>query len=96
MTNAYEIIKRPIITEKAMGAVEKKSYTFEVDKRSNKVQVKKAIEEIYDVKVEKVNIINVKPRPRRVGRYSGYKRGFKKAIVTLTKESQDITTFSGE
>ncbi len=94
MTRAYEIIIRPIITEKSMGGVENKAYTFEVAKKANKTHVKLAIEEIYGVEVEKVAIINVKPRPRRVGRYAGYKRTFKKAIVTLKKDSKEIEVFN--
>ena len=66
-TNAYEILKRPIITEKSMSVLEDKVYTFEVDKSANKTHIKLAIEELFDVKVERVNIINAKPRPRRVG-----------------------------
>ena len=92
-TNVYEILKRPIITEKSMSNIDAKVYTFEVEKTANKTHIKLAIEELFDVKVEKVNIINAKPRPRRVGKYAGYKSGFKKAIVYLTKESNEITTF---
>jgi len=92
-TNAYEIIKRPIITEKSMLGIDSKVYTFEVDRGANKVHIKLAIEELFDVKVEKVNIINAKPRPRRVGRYSGYKNAFKKAIVTLSEDSNEISSF---
>ena len=93
ITNAYEILKRPIITEKSMAVLEDKVYTFEVDKSANKTHIKLAIEELFDVKVERVNIINAKPRPRRVGKYAGYKSSFKKAIVKLTKDSKEITTF---
>lgn len=89
-TNAYEIIKRPLITEKTMLAMENKVYVFEVDKNANKTHVKLAIEELFGVKVEKVNIVNAKPRPRRVGKYAGYKSAFKKAIVTLSKDSAEI------
>ena len=92
-TNAYEILKRPIITEKSMSVLEDKVYTFEVDKSANKTHIKLAIEELFDVKVERVNIINAKPRPRRVGKYAGYKSSFKKAIVKFTKDSKEITTF---
>lgn len=95
MTNAYDIIKRPIVlSEKAMAEVANKKYVFEVDKKANKTNVKLAIQEIYGVQVDKVNIINAKPRPRRVGKYAGYKKGFKKAIVKLTKDSKEIETFN--
>ncbi len=89
----YDIIIRPVVTEKAMSLIEHKEYVFEVSKKANKLQVKDAIEQIYGVKVDRVNVINVKPRPRRVGKYKGYKRTFKKAYVKLSKESQEIKAF---
>ena len=92
MKDARDIIKRPIITEKSYMLMEENKYTFEVDRKSNKLEVKFAIEEIFDVKVEKVNIINVKPKKRRVGRYTGLTRNKKKAIVTLA-EGQKIADF---
>lgn len=94
MTRAYDIILRPIITEKSQSGVENKTYTFEVDKKANKTHIKLAIEEIYGVEVEKVATINAKPRPRRVGRHAGYKRSFKKAIVKLKKDSKEIEVFN--
>ncbi|MFP4286542.1 MAG: 50S ribosomal protein L23 [Candidatus Izemoplasmataceae bacterium] len=91
---ASEIIKRPIITEKSMLLVENQNkYTFSVDKRANKIQIKKAIEELFDVKVLKVNIINTTPKKKRVGQYQGYKNELTKAIVTLDKEDK-IEIFS--
>jgi large subunit ribosomal protein L23 len=91
---ASEIIKRPIITEKSMLLVENQNkYTFAVDKRANKIQIKKAIEELFDVKVLKVNIINTTPKKKRVGQYQGYKTELTKAIVTLDKEDK-IEIFS--
>ena len=92
-TQAYDIILRPIITEKSMLGIENKVYTFEVAKGANKTHIKLAIEELFDVEVEKVNVINAKPRPRRVGRHAGYKSGFRKAIVTLKESSKEITAF---
>jgi large subunit ribosomal protein L23 len=92
MKDARDIIKRPIITEKSYQLMEENKYTFEVDRKSNKLEVKLAVEEIFDVTVEKVNIINVKPKKRRVGRYTGLTRNKKKAIVTLTK-GQKIDEF---
>lgn len=86
----YSVIKRPLITEKTMLELENKVYYFEVSKEADKTIVKKAIEKIFDVNVESVNIVNQKPRPRRVGRYNGYKNGFKKARVKLTQDSKDI------
>ena len=92
-TNAYEIIRKPIITEKSMSGVANKVYTFEVAKNSNKTHVKLAVEELFDVNVAKVNIINTKKKPKRVGKYSGYRSGYRKAIVTLTSDSKGIEAF---
>jgi len=92
MKNASDIIKRPIITEKSYRLMEENKYTFEVDRKSNKIEVKRAVAELFDVTVEKVNIINVKPKKRRVGRHSGLTRNRKKAIVTLA-EGQKIGDF---
>ena len=83
MKDARDVIKRPIITEKSYQLMEENKYTFEVDRKCNKLEVKLAVEEIFDVKVEKVNIINVKPKKRRVGRYTGLTTNKKKAIVKL-------------
>jgi len=89
-----EVIKRPIITEKTMLLVEQQNkYTFEVDKRANKIQIKKAVEELFDVNVEKVNVMNKKPKKKRVGRYEGFVKGVAKAIVTLS-EGDSIEIFS--
>ncbi len=89
-----EIIKRPIITEKSMQLVENENkYTFSVDKRANKIQIKKAVEELFDVKVLNVNVINTKPKKKRVGQYQGYKAEVTKAVVQLDK-SDKIEIFS--
>ncbi len=91
---ASEIIKRPLITEKSMQLVENDNkYTFEVDKRANKIQIKKAVEELFDVKVLKVNVINTTPKKKRVGQHQGYKNELTKAIVTLSKDDK-IEIFS--
>lgn len=90
MTNYRDIIKAPIITEKTADLAENhNTITFSVDPRANKTQIKQAIENIFDVKVESVNTINVHPRKKRVGRYSGYTNRTKKAIVKL-KEGSSI------
>lgn len=90
MSNARDIILYPIFTEKTVAIGEEgRVVTFAVDKRTNKVAVKLAIEEIFDVKVEKVNIINQRPKKKRVGRYVGKTAAVKKAIVTL-KEGHKI------
>lgn len=92
---AQDIIIRPIITEKTMlGATEKK-YTFEVAKNANKIEIAKAVEEIFGVKVSKVNTVNVRGRLRRQGRNQGYTRAWKKAYVTLTQDSKEIEFFEG-
>ena len=85
-----DIIIAPVITEKSQNlASDGKTYVFKVRKDANKIQIKQAVEKIFDVKVEKVNTINVKPRKKRVGRYTGLTNRKKKAIVTL-KEGSSI------
>lgn len=84
MSNYRDIIKAPIITEKTSElAQNKNTITFSVDVKANKTQIKQAVEKIFDVKVESVNIINVKPKTKRVGRYQGMTNRVKKAIVKL-------------
>ncbi|MCR5741602.1 MAG: 50S ribosomal protein L23 [Gammaproteobacteria bacterium] len=80
-----EIVRRPIITEKSMKLVEAGKYTFEVDKRATRTEVKAAVEELFNVKVESVNIINGLKKEKRVGRYTGLLPAVTKAIVTLEK-----------
>jgi large subunit ribosomal protein L23 len=88
MTNYRNVIKSPIITEKSAGLAQtQNTITFSVDVNANKTQVKQAIEKVFDVKVEKVNIINVKPKRKRVGRYLGKTNKVKKAIVKLQEGS---------
>lgn len=84
MSNARDIIVRPLITEKTMKMQEADNkVTFEVARSANKTQVRIAIEEIFNVKVEKVNIVNVRPRTKRVGKYEGTTSAVRKAIVKL-------------
>ena len=94
--DARDVIKRPIITEASMLATDENKYTFEVDVRANKIEVRQAVEEIFGVKVEKVNILNVRAKFKRVGRYAGYTNKRRKAIVKLTKDSKDIQIFAEE
>ena len=89
MNNYRDIIKAPIITEKTTALNENNVVTFSVDVKANKTQIKQAIEEIFNVKVESVNVINVHHKKKRVGRYSGYTKKVKKAIVKL-KEGSSI------
>ena len=92
---SHDIIVRPIITEKSMiGATEKK-YTFEVAKTAGKIEIARAVEEIFKVKVAKVNTVSVRGKYRRQGRSEGYTRSWKKAIVTLTADSKKIEFFEG-
>ena len=90
---AQDIIIRPIITEKTMTGNAMKMYTFEVAKNANKIEIKKAVEELFGVKVAKVNTLNVKGHLRRQGRYQGYTSDWKKAYVTLTEDSKAIEFF---
>ena len=90
---ARDILKRPVITERSSELMAEKKYTFEVDTRANKTQVKDAIEEIFGVEVEKVNVLNYKGKFKRVGRYGGYTNKRRKAIVKLTTDSKDIELF---
>ena len=96
MKTAYDIIKRPVITEQSMAQTEMKRYTFEVAKDANKIEIAKAVEEIFGVKVAKVNTINMYGKEKRVGRYPAGRRATrKKAMVTLTADSKTIEFFEG-
>lgn len=92
---AQDVIIKPIITERSMEALGMKKYTFKVAKNANKIEIAKAVEELFGVKVAKVNTISVKGRFRRMGRNEGFKPDWKKAIVTLTEESKTIEFFEG-
>ena len=84
LSNYRDIIKAPVITEKSSNiASNDRKYVFKVDAKANKSQIKDAIEKIFKVKVESVNNVNVHPKKKRVGRYSGMTNKYKKAIVTL-------------
>ena len=93
MKSPYDIIKRPIITEQSMERVADKVYVFEVDKTANKIEIRQAIEEIFGVKVAKVNTINVLGKEERMGAHVGFRPDFKKAIVQLKKDSKSIEFF---
>ena len=95
MTNAHDIVIRPIITEKSMAGITNMRYTFAVAKDANKIEIAKAVESAFDVKVDKVNTINVRGKMRRQGRFEGYTPSWKKAIVTLKKNSKPISFFEG-
>lgn len=93
MKDARSIIIRPIITEHSYDAMEQNKYTFEVAKNANKVEIGKAIEELFNVKVVKVNTLNVKPKTKRVRVVEGLTRTWKKAVVTL-KDGDTIEIFA--
>ena len=87
MENYRNIIKAPIITEKSAALAEQNIMTFSVDVKANKTQIKQAIEKLFNVKVESVNTVNVHPKKKRVGRYTGKTNNVKKAIVKLAEGS---------
>ena len=93
MADARSIIIRPIVSERSYDMIELNRYTFEVAKGARKIEIAKAVEEIFDVKVLKVNTINVKPKMKRVRRKAGFTRSWKKAVVTLT-EGDSIELFN--
>ena len=91
---SHDIIIRPIVTEKSNRMMEENWYTFEVHSMANKIQIRKAVEEVFKVKVVKVNTINVKPKPKRYGAFKGKTRSWKKAMVSLAA-GQRIEFFEG-
>lgn len=93
MKDPRDVLKRPVITERSADLMTEKKYTFEVDVKANKTEVKDAVEQIFGVKVEKVNIVNYKGKFKRVGRYSGMTNKRRKAIVKLTEDSKEIEIF---
>ena len=90
---AHDIIRRHIITEKSMDQVADRKYTFEVAKNANKIQIKKAVEEIFKVEVAKVTTINYSGKPKRQGVFVGKRADWKKAVVKLTESSKTIELF---
>ena len=95
MKAAQDIILGPVITEKSMSGLQDKKYTFKVAKDANKIEIAQAVEELFKVKVKKVNTISVRGQMRRQGRYEGYTSSWKKAIVTVTEDSKTIDFFEG-
>lgn len=93
---ARDVILRPVVTESSMADLDDKRYTFDVNVQATKTQVKKVIEEIFDVKVVKVNVMNVKGKLKRQGRYAGYTKKRRKAIVTLSSDSNEIKLFNDD
>ena len=95
MKFAQDIILKPIITEKSMDGISSKRYTFKVAVDATKPEIAKAVEELFNVKVAKVNTINMKRKPKRMGYHFGYTAEWKKAIVTLDASSKEIEFFNG-
>ena len=94
--NAYDIILRPVITEQSMESVADKKYVFQVAIDANKTEIKAAVEEIFGVKVAKVNTVRMMGKMKRTGAYpAGRRAAYKKAIVTLTADSKTIEFFEG-
>ena len=95
MKTAYDIIIKPVITEQSMEATEEKKYVFQVAIDANKIEIKKAVEEIFGVKVEKVNTIRMEGKEKRMGVHIGRRANWKKAMVKLTADSKTIEFFEG-
>lgn len=95
MNNAYDIIIRPIISENSMDQLADRKYTFEVKKTATKSEIKKAVEEIFGVKVMKVNTMRMLGKVKRMGRTEGKRPDWKKAVVKLTPDSKTIDAFEG-
>lgn len=93
MKTPYDVILKPVISEKSMDMAQEKKYTFKVAPNANKTEIKQAIEEIFDVDVKKVNVINMEGKVKRLGRTQGKRSDFKKAIVTLSQDSKEIEFF---
>ena len=96
MTNVYDIIIRPIITERSMAGAAEKRYVFEVAPTAGKIEIKKAVEEIFGVTVVKVTTTTVHGKQKRTGRYpAGFAKTWKKAVVKLSEDSKNIEIFEG-
>ena len=92
---AQDIIIRPIITERSMMDAQERKYAFEVNKKANKHQIKDAVEELFQVKVVRVNTMNYSGKLKRMGRTEGKRPDWKKAVVTLSADSKEIKFFEG-
>ena len=92
---SYDIIRKPVITEKSMAAMAERKYTFIVDIHANKVQIKKAVEEVFGVKVEDVKTLRNLGKTKRVGVHIRKRADFKKAVITLAADSKTIEFFEG-
>ncbi|SFE41378.1 LSU ribosomal protein L23P [Lentibacillus persicus] len=95
MKEPRDILRRPVITEDSAELMAEKKYTFEVSPKANKTEIKDAVEIVFDVKVERVNTMNLKGKFKRMGRYGGYRPDRKKAIVQLSEDSDELDFFEG-
>ena len=95
MNSAYNVIIRPVVTERSFDLMNQNKYTFEVAKNANKYQIKDAVEELFNVKVTRVNTLTVKPKTKRVRYVAGKTRTWKKAVVTL-REGDAIEIFGSQ
>ena len=91
--NSYDIIIKPVLSEKSFSGIQMKRYTFKVAKNATKVDIKRAVEEVFGVEVAKVNTVSVKGKVKRRGATSGKRPDYKKAIVQLTESSKSIEFF---
>ena len=96
MAHITDVLKKPVLTEKSLTLLDENKYTFDVDVNANKIEIKNAVEKMFNVKVESVNVMNVRPKTKRVGRYTGFTSKTKKAIITLTADSKAIELFAAE
>ena len=93
MKSPYDVIIKPVVTEASMDMLAEKKYTFKVATDANKIEIKKAVEEIFGVKVEKVTTMNFDGKLKRMGRFEGRRAAYKKAVVKLTADSKTIEFF---
>lgn len=93
--NSHDIIRKPVVTEKSMAAMAEKKYTFIVNIKANKSQIKRAVEEVFGVKVEEVKTMRTEGKMKRVGVHIGKRPDYKKAVVKLTEDSKSIEFFEG-
>ena len=95
MAHITDVLKKPVLTEKSLTLLDENKYTFDVDVNANKIEIRNAVEKMFNVKVESVNIMNVRPKTKRVGRYTGKTNRRRKAIVKLA-EGHKIDLFGEE
>lgn len=93
MKSPYDVIKRPVITEQTTELMNDKRYVFEVELRASKTEIKSAVEQIFKVKVTKVNTLRMPAKPKRYGKHSGYTSEWKKAVVQLSDDSKALEFF---